>query len=367
MAYQDQILPVRDGTYKILRTWTAYDWCLPTSPFPPTTNPKYYIQSIKVMDNQGPVVDCPGRHDHRHQSVRLRTRFRPARCDLIADACSRIASIKAQWTDLYGVGQTINGTLTSFPGNNLWNPDTLGVLGYANDLPIGTTQMKYIVTDDCGNSTVCLFDITVEDDVPPAAICQQVTQVALGSNGMALVNANPFNSGSYDNCSPVTFKVRRMNLNPCQDPEEQYFHDQVKFCCEDIGDTILVVFRVYDVPVPAGDVDLEFEEWHSNDCMVQVLVEDKLKPVCSAPANTTVSCEDFDPSLWVYGMATATDNCCIDTVTVSNSTLCFYGPNRGMITRTFRAYDCAGLSSTCTSNACSSITCKTTTLNSRTT
>ena len=348
VTYQDQILPVCDGTYKILRTWTVYDWCLPTSPFPPTTNPLYYIQLIKVLDSEGPVVDCP-------EDMTIGTN--PFDCErdfdlpdvIIADNCSQIQSIKAQWTDLNGVGHTITGTLTSFPGNNLWNPDTLGVLGYANNLPIGTTEMKYIVTDDCGNSTTCVFDITVEDDTPPTAVCQQVTQVALGSNGMALVNASSFNSGSYDNCSPVTFKARRMNLNACQDPEEQYFHDQVKFCCEDIGDTILVVFRVYDVPVPAGDVDLEFEEWHSNDCMVQVLVEDKLKPVCNAPANKTVSCENFDPTLWAYGTATAEDNCCIDTITATaNYSLFDTVCNRGTITRTFRAYDCAGLSSQCT-------------------
>jgi beta-glucosidase/6-phospho-beta-glucosidase/beta-galactosidase len=87
-------------------------------------------------------------------------------------------------------------------------------------------------------------------------------------------------------------------------------HDQVKFCCSDINDTIQVVFRVYDVPVPAGTVSLDAYEGHFNDCMVQVFVEDKIKPVCTAPAHTSVTCESFDPSLWAYGAATATDNCC---------------------------------------------------------
>ena len=344
-TYSDQILPVCDGTYKILRTWTVYDWCLPTSPTPPFTNPMYYIQLIKVNDDQGPEAECP-------EDITVGTNPWDCQRDLnlpdvvVTDNCSRLASIKAVWS-VDGVGHELNGSFSNFPGNNLWAPDTLGVLGVANDLPIGVTQMTYIITDNCGNSSVCTFDITVEDDTPPTAACDSHTQVSLGSSGEVLVNASTFDDGSYDNCSPVYFKARRMDDNDCQTNTK--FHDQVKFCCEDVGDTITIVFRVYDVPVVPGPVDLDYEEWHANDCMVQVYVDDKLKPTCTSPANVTVSCEAFDPSLWAYGMATATDNCCIDTITVSNNynlfdTVC----NKGTITRTFRAFDCGGLSSQCT-------------------
>ena len=345
VVYSDQLLPICDGTHKILRTWTVYDWCLPTTPFPPSTNPLYYIQLIKVMDQEGPTVECP-------EDVTANTN--PFDCEsdydlpdvLISDGCSRIHSFRAVYS-INGVGHTLVGSLSTFPGNNLWNPDTLGVMGVAENLPIGVTTVTYIVEDDCGNTTTCQFDVTVQDDTPPASVCDEFTQVSLGVNGMILVNASTFDDGSYDNCSPVTFKARRMDANGCQ-PSNR-FYDQVKFCCDDIGDTITVVFRVYDVPVPVGEVSLEFQEEHSNDCMVQVFVDDKLKPTCNPPANVSVSCENFDPSLWAYGMATATDNCCIDTITVTNNysqfdTVC----NKGTIVRTFRAVDCGGLFSTCT-------------------
>ncbi|MBC7776834.1 MAG: hypothetical protein H7246_15485, partial [Phycisphaerae bacterium] len=45
-TYQDLKLVICDGTYKILRTWTIYDWCLPTGP----QNPLTHIQIIKVLD-----------------------------------------------------------------------------------------------------------------------------------------------------------------------------------------------------------------------------------------------------------------------------------------------------------------------------
>jgi hypothetical protein len=342
ITYSDQILPICDGSYKILRTWTLYDWCLPNAP---NSNPYYHIQIIMVSDDDGPAVECP--EDLTVGSDPNGCEGNPDLPDvIIEDNCSQIASFVAQWT-VNGIGYSLNGTLENFPGNNLWDPDTLGVMGEAQNLPIGTTTVTYIITDDCGKSTVCTFNLTVEDDQPPTAACDEFTQVSLGTDGTVLINASTFDDGSYDNCSPVYFKARRMDSTACQTNSK--FFDQVKFCCEDIGDTVTVILRVYDVPLPPGAIDLDYEEWHYNECMVQVFVEDKLKPTCSAPPNMTVSCEVFDPSLWAYGTATATDNCCLDTIikTVNYNlfdTVC----NRGTITRTFRAVDCAGQSSTCT-------------------
>jgi hypothetical protein len=350
-AYVDQVLPVCDGTYKILRTWTVYDWCLPTSPTPPS-NPFYYIQVIKVVDEQGPTLACP---------ANITVSTDPFNCCatpnlpdvVVEDACSRINSAAARVvvrdpeTGVLLNTYDIDGSLQNFSGNNLWAPDTLAVYGFTPCLPIGAHVVTYTITDDCGNTSSCTYRLTVDDGTPPVSACDEFTQVGLGGDGMAFVNASTFDDGSYDNCSAVSFKARRMDSNTCQ--SNSFFYDQVKFCCEDINDTILVVFRVYDVPVQSGDVSLTYEELNANDCMVQVFVEDKIKPICTAPAHTTVSCENFDPSLWAYGFATAADNCCIDTVTVTNNlglfdTVC----NKGTITRTFRAIDCGGQSSTCT-------------------
>jgi len=349
--YTDLKLPICDGTYKILRTWTVYDWCLPTSP----TNPLTHVQLIKVLDDQGPILDCP-------EDMTVGTNANDCQLDfnlpdvIVTDNCSRLNSIEAQWQDYNGIWQSLYGTFSNFPGNNYWDRDTLAVLGYANNLGIGVTTVKYILKDDCGNTTVCIFDVTVEDSTPPTVACDQTTQIGLSVNGMALVNATTFDDGSYDNCSPVSFKVRRMNPNGCQDNNQ--FHDQVKFCCEDVGDTIQVILRVYDIPVPAGDVGLDFGEWNSNDCMVLALVEDKIKPTCLPPNNVTVNCENFDPSLWAYGKPQVSDNCCLDSTKVYQGqiglthsvnyslfdTVC----NKGTITRTFRAFDCYGQSSQCT-------------------
>ena len=155
-AYVDQVLPVCDGTYKILRTWTVYDWCLPTSPTPPS-NPFYYIQVIKVVDDQGPTLACP---------ANITVSTDPFNCCatpnlpdvVVEDACSRINAAAARVvvrdpeTGVLLNTYDIDGSLQNFSGNNLWAPDTLAVYGFTPCLPIGAHVVTYTITDDCGNT-----------------------------------------------------------------------------------------------------------------------------------------------------------------------------------------------------------------------
>jgi Secretion system C-terminal sorting domain len=344
--FQDQIIPVCDGTYKILRTWTVVSWCEPTGGFPPTTNPAHYIQLIKVVDEVDPVVaNCP-------EDITIGTNTSNCCANfnlpdvIVEDACSRMKTAVAK---IYGFNPdgsaigvfTVNGTYTSFPANNLWDNDTLAAFGNTPCLPLGNHQVEYLLTDDCGNVAVCSFGLTVEDQTPPYPIAHEWTQVAIGSDGQITVPATSFDNGSYDDCGDVYFRVRRMDANPCQD--NNVFRPSVKFCCSDVGDTIMVIFRVYDLPVES-EVGLEAYEGHYSDVMIQVLVEDKLRPICQAPAPVTVNCETFDPTLWSYGTATFTDNCCLGPEIAPTAdysrfdTVC----NRGTITRTFRRSDCNG-------------------------
>ncbi|MBK8192330.1 MAG: hypothetical protein IPK76_03745 [Lewinellaceae bacterium] len=316
----DQLAPFCDGTYSIIRTWTIFNLCGPSSSSPP--NPLTHIQIINVVDSQGPGFTCP---------ANLTVSTNPLECcatvnlpDVIMDdACGRVSDAYAvitvidQFTGDTVDQITLDAILSNFPGNNTNDPDTLAVFGDTPCLPIGEHIVNYFSEDACGAVSSCSFKLTVRDLVPPVAACDEITQVSLGIDGMIFVNASTFDDGSYDNCGQVYFKIRRSDSNGCQ-PNDK-FYDQVKFCCEDVGDTIKVILRVYDIAPAPGEVSLSFGEANSNECQVEVYIDDKLKPVCIPPANVTVSCENFDPSLWAYGTSTAADNCCIDTTIVSAS------------------------------------------------
>jgi hypothetical protein len=305
---------------------------------------------------------------------------------VVSEGCSNISDLTAKVTGTDPatgnvITFTVPGSLADFAGNNYWTPDTLAVFGYTQCMPLGSYIVKYSATDGCSNVSTCQFKLTVMDLIPPVASCDQTTTVAIGGDdpfdcytaadgcsgaGVTWVKASTFNDGSYDNCNKVKLTVRRMapysdcinNLQQCEKDVATAELDSIKFYCCEVGTTQTVILRVYQVDIDGQIMNGPDGEPIYNECMIQVEVQDKIKPICQPPAHVTVSCENFDPSLWVYGKATIADNCCLDTTKVYQGqcgltqtanysqfdTVC----NRGTIVRTFRAFDCHGLSSQCT-------------------
>lgn len=119
-AFTDQVLPVCDGSYKILRTWTILDWCSPTTPVPPLTNPLYHIQVIKVLDEQGPTFSCPA-----NLTVSTDAFTCCATTELpdviVEDACSRVNNVTARIvvrnpvTNVIMATHDVDAALTTFP------------------------------------------------------------------------------------------------------------------------------------------------------------------------------------------------------------------------------------------------------------
>ncbi len=425
-TYEDTRIDVCTGTFKILRRWTILDWC--------TNTVLEYDQLIKVVDNVGPVITpVPDMTVSTNPSQCCATVNLPN--TIIEDACSGTAAISAMVTvyDQYLPGQVVatynlnnlnQFFLSNFPGNNFWDCDTLGNFGNTPCLPIGTHEVMYIAEDVCGNTSTESFLLTVVDDVPPVATCTEFTTVAIGVDdptdcyeptgacefaGVTWVPATAFDQGSHDNCSPIEFTIRRMkeadgSYSDCIDDlgslcnGYEYTNiataenDSIKFYCCEVGTTQTVILRVYQLDIngnrdyyrnddgtPLTDPDGAIQYIY-NECMIQVEVQDKIKPVCQPPAHVTVSCENFEPTLWAYGYPTAYDNCCLDDTPPTSANpggvsgipagttaipgVCgatqktYYNYNastyfdttcnRGTIVRRFTAWDCYGFSSSCT-------------------
>ncbi|MBC7775194.1 MAG: hypothetical protein H7246_07130 [Phycisphaerae bacterium] len=401
-AYIDVVTKVCDGTYKIRRDWTIIDWCIGEMIL--------HNQTIKVVDDQGPTLACP-------QNFTVSTD--PFTCCatvnlpdvILADGCSRIKAISGTVTlfdpntGLQTGTEAFGGSLATFPGNNLSNPDTLGAYGSTPCLPLGAQIVQYMAEDDCGNTATCTFQLRIYDYVPPVAICDETITVAIGLDdssdclgpegpggspaaldachfgGVTWVKASAFDDGSYDVCGSVKLTIRRtapysdciLGLNatngktPCNDafpdvPSEferaisEY--DSIKFYSCEVGTVQPVILRVYQLETNGNFSIGPDGAPIFNECIIQVTVEDKIKPLCTPPPKTTLSCEQFQPNLLLYGNATLNDNSCLDdskiygsqcglthTVNYSNfDSLC----NKGTILRTFHAFDCHGNSSQCT-------------------
>ena len=179
--------------------------------------------------------------------------------------------------------------------------------------------------------------------------------------GIAKVYAADFNAGSHDaGCGPIAnMQVIRMDhLNGGRDcaptlatvptvipPADKFsgptagtaevavFDDFVKFCCADEGEN-MVVLRVYD----SGGL--------SNDCMVNVNVQNKFAASISCQ-NFTVKCTEFSGNhLDFNGVGTGGSDCVPQGTTLFDVSESVNSCGVGSIVRT---YSLDGTTSTCTS------------------
>ncbi len=347
------------GTFKIHRLWTVTNMC--------TNQIVTHTQLIVVDDIDAPTMDftnlaafqtnnaggiylevSANQYASGYQYC-TSTEFIPT--PAFSDNCSGVdmstLSIITPIGEVTGLGP--NGGFIPAPG-----------------LPVGVYPdgLTYKIADNCGNIREVKITLIVKDDIPPVMVCQETTKVSLTSNGEGKLFAqSSVTADSYDNCGIDHFEVRRVSDN-CNiignttfdnsddngdgqlEPGDSYIDpDQgayVTFCCEDVNATHTVVFRGYDV------------YGNYSDCTVDVLVEDAQAPQCFAPADVTVPCYEFDPTLWPYGDATGADNCDF-TITgpvvsgsVDNCNSTDSDGSDNPILRTWTITDASGLTSTCT-------------------
>jgi hypothetical protein len=71
-----------------------------------------------------------------------------------------------------------------------------------SNFTVGATTVTYTTSDPSGNTSTCVFTVTVTDNEAPIAICQ-ADSVQLDANGNGSTSAAAINNGSTDNCTIV--------------------------------------------------------------------------------------------------------------------------------------------------------------------
>jgi hypothetical protein len=150
---------------------------------------------------------------------------------------------------------------------------------------IGISRVRYIVRDACENETSCEFNVEVKDKDEPHAICDAQTIVTLNDDFFGKVFARSIDDQSFDDCGEiVSMKVRRMDRGTTICPTPADYDDFVKFCCNDVGKSVMVEFQVID------------NNGLSNVCMSEVIVQYKgLGPqITCAPKLPVQDCRNFE-------------------------------------------------------------------------
>jgi hypothetical protein len=325
LSYEDDVVTECEGNYYVVRTWEIFDFC-PEDGGPPVS--MEHVQYIEVQDVD-PVIELSQVSydpDNDWYVVSANGESNGGNCTAMGPL--PLATI----TD--GCNEVVNAFISTPVGNI----DMDGLLP-APGLPQGEHEVTYTAEDACGNVTSVTITISVYDNIAPVPICDEITDVNLSSDGLAVVDALTFDDGSYDNCCLDNFEVRRMDGDCEGNPDD--FGPTVTFCCSDIDSSVMVVFRAYDC------------NGNFNDCMVSVNVNDKQPPILiSCPASTTIDCDEYleeyagaieqgDFSvLDGFGSPSFDDNCevLIDTSVTVNIDNC----NEGPIVRTWTATDASG-------------------------
>lgn len=336
------ICAAADNTFKIIRTWTVLDWCSNSVVTFNDANMNNVqdideednIQIIKVVDNVAPVITLAPNTNLVLSASLPATATQECRSmsflptPTFTDACG---TVTLQVFTPVGQANILN--------NNYQVPSP--------GLDLGTHTITYVATDACGNTSELSAIVTVVDNVSPTPVCDEITQVAIGANGIATVLATTFDDGSNDNCGIESMAVRRMT-DACNITDNTSFGPSVGFCCADIGTEVMVAFQVTDF------------FGNTNQCMVVVLVEDNLAPFkVQDVADASIACDNyftnFAPALDVatangetnpavlvaaFGDVTYNDNCSAIVTTGFSTNVNSCGI--GTITRTWSVVDANG-------------------------
>lgn len=350
-SFTDTRIDICPKSFKVLRAWTVLDWC--------NGQVMSRHQVIKVVDEDAPIVICPADitgspladmfDDPEGKGLAGIITTDPYTCSgswNVRPPVSINDCNETTWTVRFKI-ETVPGQV---PGPEVpfvsQDGDTRVTGSYPNfrivNLPAGRTWLQYLVTDACGNVGECFTEIDVIDRTPPVAVCDEFSVVTLSTNGRALVFAETFDDGSYDNCTDVTFDVRRMTPG-CSQSTTQWAKF-IEVCCDDVSKDVIVELRVTDA----------FN--NMNTCMVTVRPQDKVPPIITCPAPVTIDC-GADTSAVVLGMPVFsstplstpyfTDNCSNVGMTWTNSGV-ISDCGQGIITRTFTVTDNGGRSASCT-------------------
>ncbi len=301
MDFDDLTLTLCENSFKILRTWTVVFWC--------SGSILQHTQVIAVKDKTPPTVTCPP----------------PLTAGTTSSIQCKATVILPQISIADNCSTNFNVSMNTPSG---WVNGNGGVV---NNVNLGTYDITYSVDDDCGNNATCTTTLTVIDDDSPTVICDEFTVTTLNNTGIAIIFANTFDDGSYDNCSYFTLEVRRMQEACGIAPN---FAPSVFFCCEDVGEDIQVEMQATDA------------SGNTNSCMVTVHVDDNSEPAILCPPSVVLNCTDDPDDLNLTGEPTTLlvcGNVSVDFTDTNNLNQC----DVGNIVRTWTATADNGNSNSC--------------------
>ena len=285
-TFTDVVIPVcAPAEYKIIRTWVVLDWCRGNKVW-------QHEQIIKVGNTKNPE-------------------YTPLTNLVIGTGYTCSASYKIPNVNTKPSGCSDNIRISKVKVVKANGVPLNSKVGNIVTLEFGVNAIQYTFENTCTYATTTYNHyVEVRDTTKPVPVCRSLTEVSLSNGvdnpltsfkecGLTRVDAKSFDEGSWDNCNPVYFKVKRVQSPDVYDANGN-FDDNVYFNCEDVGKVIEVILRVYDNEPVVGHVPSDVyvpnnpRGSHFNDCVVSVNVKDLVNPTIVCPSVVNISCTAYD-------------------------------------------------------------------------
>ncbi len=342
----------------ITRTWKALDDC---------GNSSTCIQTIIVDDSMAPVISCPANVTILCTASTLPANTGTAtaldNCDatptisssdvIIPGGCPQEKTIHRTWSATDDCGNVGTCLQTIFVDDNMAPaitcPGNVTINCSASTLPINTGTATatdnctgaptitfsdvsaagscsqgqtvtriWSASDGCGNSSTCTQIIVIIDNTPPSIACPPNVTIQCGTSTLP---ANTGTATATDSCDPIpliTFSDVTIAGGSC--PQESS------------------ITRTWKATDHCGN---------SSTCVQSIFIDDSMAPIISCPNNITIQCNASTLPANT-GTAGATDNCDVTpTITFTDVVVGAACPQESTITRTWKAIDDCGNSSTC--------------------
>ncbi|MCB9319003.1 MAG: HYR domain-containing protein [Lewinellaceae bacterium] len=287
VTYSDERYDVTEGCYKILRHWKLIDWCV----YSPDLHNRYpdvivddrllagearqcvvrnlkddgdgfmeYIQVIKVVDNEAPVIVC---NELGETCI----------YDNNCDAATVNYELLASGTDNCAAADEIQYRYTVLADET--TPIAFGQGHELNaELAVGTYGVWLVGKDRCGNEDSCYTTFTIRDCKNPTPYCYHgIATVVMSPSGEVEVWARDFDAGSYDNCTTADNLI----LSFTEDGETP----SITFTCADIPDG-----RSQEIEVEIWVID---EAGNKDFCTTTLLLQDNSGNACQDSSPLTES------------------------------------------------------------------------------
>ena len=270
LTKRDEDIPSNDCGAKVFRYWSLLDWCRPeVGPVAcDTTFIQYTDTKAPTFDTlQGlPATLALGHFSCTYDIYKLDAPKASDNCDntptVVLGEIARIEEGKTDWK--------------IDPSD--WTK-----------LDCDSFQLTWYASDDCHEQTKqdTLKQIVVIKDVTkPSAVAVDQLNISLPNEWGARIKASDVDKGSYDACGIKSIQIRIKGT-------DHPWANHVDIGCEYVHPDLQIEMSVID------------NKGNENIAWCDVVVEDKIKPYCTAPENAKEDCDKFHNG--ELGQSTDTD------------------------------------------------------------